>query len=282
MLRHEVPLFSEALAARVRLAEVLPPVIGHRGVAASAPENTLAGLRKAWELGCCWVEFDVRLTADKQLILLHDNRIERTTDGRGKAAALPLAALRQCDAGAWWGRGFGGERIPTLAEAVTLLGELGIGANIELKAVRGCAAETGAAAAVMLSRWWPSELEPPLISSFHQDALAAVRARAPEIARGILFRAVPKNWRTVAESLGCAAIHVDHRRLRRAIVEEIGESGYPLLAYTVNDPARAHTLFAWGVTSVFSDVPHILAAAGISNDAAGAAATAPNLAEPPP
>src|SRR5205823_13480524 len=109
------------------------------------------------------------------------------------------------------------------------------------------------------------------------ESLAAARERAPGIVRGILFRAVPKNWRVIAERLGCSAIHVDHRRLRRAIVAEIRQSGYPLLAYTVNDPARAHTLHEWGVTSVFSDVPHILAAAGVCNNAAGAVTT-----EPPP
>ena len=151
--------------------------------------------------------------------------------------------------------------MPTLAEAVAVLGELGMGANIELKAARGREAQTGTVAAALLCRLWPSQLPAPLVSSFLQDALAAVQARAFWIARGILFHAVPRNWRVPAEKLGCAAIHADHRSLHPALVAEIRESGYPLLAYTVNDPARAHTLFCWGVTSVFSDVPHILPAA---------------------
>jgi glycerophosphoryl diester phosphodiesterase len=282
MPRREVLLYGEEVAPRVRLANQLPPVIGHRGAAACAPENTLAGLRKAWELGCLWVEFDVRLTADGQLILLHDGRLERTTDGRGRAAALLLAALRRYDAGAWFGPCFKGEPVPTLAEAVALLGELGIGANIELKAARGREAETGAAAAAVLGRRWPSQLAAPLISSFRQEALAAALVGAPGIARGILFRAVPRNWRAVAESLDCAAIHADHRRLHPAIVAEIREFGYPVLAYTVNDSERAHTLFGWGVTSVFSDVPHILAAAGAVSGARGLAATKSRPAGPLP
>jgi glycerophosphoryl diester phosphodiesterase len=240
-------------------------VIGHRGVAACAPENTLAGLRKAKELDCRWVEFDVRLTADGHLILLHDERLERTTNGRGKVALLPLAAVRRYDAGRRFSAAFEGERVPTLAEAVTLLGELGIGANIELKAARGREAETGATAAALLCRLWPSQLPPPLVSSFLPDALAAMQSRAPRIARGILFRVVPPNWRVLAEKLGCATIHVDHRRLFPALVAEIREAEYPLLAYTVNDDARARKLFAWGVTSVFSDVPHILRAAASSD-----------------
>ena len=237
---------------------VFPPVIGHRGAAACAPENTLAGLRKAKALGCRWVEFDVRLTADRQVILLHDSRLERTTDGRGKVIALSLAAVRRFDAGGWFGPSFVGERVPTLEEAVMLLAELGIGANVELKAARGREAETGAVAADLLARLWPSELPAPLISSFLPAALAAAQAYAPGIGRGMLFRVIPKNWRALAESLGCATIHADHRRLRPAVVAEIRESGYSLLAYTVNDPGRANTLFDWGVTSVFSDVPQCL------------------------
>jgi len=252
--------------------KVLPSVIGHRGAAECAPENTLAGLRKAKELDCCWVEFDVRLTADSQLILLHDERLERTTDGRGKAALMPLDRVRRYDAGYWFGDDYRGERIPTLAEAIVVLGEQGIGANIELKAARPRATKTGAATAALLSRMWPRDLPAPLISSFLEEALAASRAYDPSIATGLLFRAVPGNWRVRAERLGCATIHADHHRLHPALVAEIREAGYALLAYTVNDAARARTLLGWGVTSVFSDVPHIIRAGA---EAGRESATAP-------
>jgi glycerophosphoryl diester phosphodiesterase len=237
------------------------PVIGHRGAAGCAPENTLAGLRKAKTLACRWVEFDVRLTADRQLILLHDDGLKRTTDGRGRASALPLAAVRRYDAGGWFDRSFTGERVPTLAEALMLLGELGLGANIELKATRGHEVETGVAAAGMLRGLRPAGPPALLISSFSRKALKAVRDQAPEFPRGVLFRAVPRRWRRLVEELGCVTVNADHRLLSPAVVAEIGGAGYPVLAYTVNDPQRAHTLFSWGVTSVFSDVPHIILAA---------------------
>src|SRR5271169_2242820 len=145
---------AEGLSPRAYFEQTLPPVIGHRGAAECAPENTLAGLRKAKELDLRWVEFDVRLTADSQLILLHDARLERTTDGRGNATLLPLATVRRYDAGHRFAASFRGERVPTLAEAVALLGELGIGANVELKAVRGREAETGAMATALLRGLW--------------------------------------------------------------------------------------------------------------------------------
>ena len=250
----------EVPSQRAYFEKVLPSVIGHRGAAECAPENTLAGLRKAKELDCCWVEFDVRLTADSQLILLHDERLERTTDGRGKAALMPLGRVRRYDAGYRFGEDYRGERIPTLAEAIGVLSELGIGANIELKAARGRATKTGEATAALLSRMWPQDLPAPLISSFLEEALSASRVCEPSHARGLLFRAVPGNWRVRAERLGCATIHADHHRLHPALVAEIREAGYALLAYTVNDPARARTLLGWGATSVFSDIPHIIRA----------------------
>jgi glycerophosphoryl diester phosphodiesterase len=233
----------------------LPPVIGHRGAAAYAPENTLAGFRKAKALGCRWVEFDVRLTADRQPVLLHDNRLERTTNGRGRVSALPLASVRRYDAGQWFHSSFAGERVPILEEALMLLAELGLGANVELKAPRGKEAVTGALVAELLARSWCADPAHLLISSFQPAALTAARDRAPHIARGILFRRIPKNWRSVAAELGCVTIHADQQRLRPAVLSEIRRAGYPLLAYTVNDPERAKTLFDFGVKSVFSDVP---------------------------
>jgi glycerophosphoryl diester phosphodiesterase len=103
-----------------------------------------------------------------------------------------------------------------------------------------------------------------LVSSFLRPALATLRDLAPLVPRGILFRVVPGRWRTIAARLGCATINTDHRRLSRWLTAEIRDAGYPLLVYTVNDPQRARTLFEWGVTSVFSDVPDIILAVSSS------------------
>jgi glycerophosphoryl diester phosphodiesterase len=259
-----LPAASSGISRESGIETVLPPVIGHRGAAAYAPENTLAGFRKAKALGCRWVEFDVRLTADSKPVLLHDNRLERTTDGRGRVSALPLAAVRRHDAGIRFHSSFAGEQVPTLEVALMLLAELGLGANVELKATRGKEAATGAVVAELLARTWPADPAHLLISSFQRAALAATRDRAPHIARGILFRRIPKNWRSVAAELGCVTIHADQQRLRPAVLSEIRRAGYPLLAYTVNDPERAKTLFDFGVKSVFSDVPDRLHGAAAS------------------
>jgi len=240
-------------------APLLPPVIGHRGAAARAPENTLAGFRKARELGCLWVEFDVRLTADGAPVLCHDPRLERTTDGAGLISQLPLAAVRDCDAGIRFGGEFGGERVPALEEALLLCARLGLAADIEIKADRGRDYATAAAVAATLNRL-AGRLPPFLVSSFHHWALHAF-ARSSDAPLAILFRLVPRRWRDLARH--CAVIGADHRRLTRRRAAEIRDAGYQLAVFTVNDPARARQLYSWGVTSVFSDVPDIiLVAAG--------------------
>jgi glycerophosphoryl diester phosphodiesterase len=243
---------------------ILPPVIGHRGAAARAPENTLAGLRRARALGVAWVEFDVRLTADGALVLCHDARLDRTTDRTGKVADHRLATIRECDAGSWFGPAFAGERVPTLREALALAVELGLGVNIEIKADSGREYATAAAVADIIKRLGP--VPPFYVSSFLPAAVATLRDLAPEAPRGILFRAVPSGWADIAKRLGVVAIGADHRKLRPCRVAEIREAGYRIAAYTVNDPARARLLFAWGVTSVFSDMPDIVLQAGAACD----------------
>ena len=96
----------------------------------------------------------MRLTADGALVLCHDDRLDRTTDGSGRVAAQSLAAIRQYDAGGWFDPGFAGERVPTLDEALTLAAELGLGANIEIKAERGSAGATAAAVSATLRPAW--------------------------------------------------------------------------------------------------------------------------------
>jgi glycerophosphoryl diester phosphodiesterase len=82
--------------------------------------------------------------------------------------------------------------------------------------------------------------------------------QAPSVPRGMLFRKVPRDWAAIAEQLGCATVNADHRSLSESLAAQIVDAGYPLLAYTVNDAARARQLFDWGVASVFSDTPNII------------------------
>ncbi|MBV9524167.1 MAG: glycerophosphodiester phosphodiesterase [Alphaproteobacteria bacterium] len=255
-------------AARPASGELaLPLVIGHRGAAASAPENTLASMRKAHKSGARWVEFDVRLSADGRCIVLHDDTIDRTTDGTGAAASLTFAALRRYDAGAWFGPEFAGERIPAFDELIGVLGSLGLGANVEIKPAAGREEATARAVVALLRELWPASLPPPLLSSFAPQSLKAAREAAPELRRGCLFQRLPADWKARAEALDCATIHCGERALTQRQVEAVRDAGYPMLVYTVNDPRRAVELIGWGATAVFSDCPDRIIAA-LASDAA--------------
>ena len=108
-------------------------VIGHRGCAAHAPENTLAGLRAAAAQGVAWVEIDVVLLGDGTPIILHDARVDRTTDGRGALKDLDWPRVARLDAGAWFSPEFSGERVPRLDQALDAVRSLGLGLDLELK-----------------------------------------------------------------------------------------------------------------------------------------------------
>lgn len=237
-----------------------PRIIGHRGARDSAPENTLAGLRQAHAEGAGWVEFDVKLTADGHPILIHDETLDRTSDGRGAVRAHTLAEIRKLDAGGWFGARFKGERFATLAEAMDLLAALGMGFNLEVKPCPGREAETGEVAVAEVRRRWPAGLPPPVISSFKLQSLEAAQRAAPELPRGYLTEELPDDWLAQARRLDCSTVHPQFKRLTRAQAAAIKAAGYKLLVWTVNDAARARELVDWGVESLITDRPAALAA----------------------
>ena len=234
---------------------LMPKVVGHRGAASHAPENTLAGFRAAKALGAGWVEFDVHLTADGRCVVIHDDLIDRTTDGQGEVGQMTLEELASFDAGAWFDPRFTGETIPTLEEVIDLLGALNLGANVELKPSPGVEDETAAATLDLLRAAWPDHLPPPLVSSFDYRSLEVACEVAPEIARGLLLEKVTDDWRSQVEAIEATTLHCGHTLLTPARAKEIRAAGYPLFCYTVNHGGRAQELFGWGVSGVFSDVP---------------------------
>jgi glycerophosphoryl diester phosphodiesterase len=237
------------------------PVIGHRGAAAHAPENTLAGIRKAHELGCGWIELDVKLSRDGLPFLMHDDRIDRTSSGHGLARAMDLGQLRELDAGSWFGPGFAAERLATLEEAVALILELGLEVNLEIKPCPGREVETARTACRVLQGIWPADRPAPLLSSFETLSLAAARDTAPELPRALLVEALPRRWRELMTELECVSLNLSHRRNPDAVLEELVAEGVPVLLYTVNDPARAQALMRLGATALFTDAPDRIEAA---------------------
>lgn len=223
----------------------LPRFIAHRCGGVLAPENTLAGLHAAAAKGFRAVEFDVMLSADGTPVLIHDETLERTTNGIGRVCETPDAVLFSLDAG-------NGERIPTLAEAAALCRQYGLFANVEIKPATGHEARTGEVVAAAVQSLW-AEAPVPLLSSFSLPALACAQSTAPELPRGLLYEKVPPDWRDDAERYGAATLHCAAKQVTDITLAEAAAAHMPVICYTVNDPAQAERLFSRGVSAVFTD-----------------------------
>lgn len=238
----------------------LPRVVGHRGAATYAPENTLASLREARRRGATWVEFDVKLSGDGVAMLMHDDSLKRTAGLDRLASVTPWAEIRGLDAGGWMAPRFAGQRVPSFVEAIACLGEEGLGANVEIKPCPGREAETARAAVETLREHWPAHLPIPLLSSFQDAALAAALEAAPEYPRAILIDALKDDWRARAEAVDAVGVNTNGKKLTPTRATEIKAAGYLLSVYTVNDPDKARALLSMGVDCVITDSPDVILA----------------------
>lgn len=231
-----------------------PRLIAHRGGGTLAPENTLAGFRTGHAHGFHMMEYDVKLTQDGVPILLHDDDIARTSDGAGLAGQLPMAELLRQDFGAWHSLPYAGEPIPTLYAIAAYTLAHGICSNIEIKPHTGTDTQTGYEVARIAKRLWQHADSPPLLSSFSEAALHAAREAAPDLPRALLIDgAVPGDWHSRAERLGCVGLNLDHNHVSEALVRDVISANYTLVVWTVNDTARARTLLDWGCDAVVTD-----------------------------
>lgn len=217
-------------------------IIGHRGAAGLEPENTLRSFARAIELGVDAVELDV-YCVDGALVVIHDDTLERTTNGRGAVMQTSFAALRRLDAGA-------GERIPTLDEVIELVaGRVAI--NVELKGkgtaepVARCIAGQPAGAI--------------LVSSFEHAELRRFRSVAPDAWVAPLFDRPSSRMFEVAEALSAWSINVSKKFATAELLQQIAMRGYRSLVYTVNDRAAAEGLRDAGAGGIFTDHPDRMA-----------------------
>lgn len=217
-------------------------LIGHRGAPGHAPENTLAGFAAAVALGVDGIELDVHL-ADGRLVVIHDPRLEKTTNGRGLVAAQPFATLRELDAG-------NGERIPTLDEALDRV-PAHLLLNVELKAA-------GTAEAV--ARRLAGEQRPLLVSSFDYRELARFHARCPGVPCAPLARRWRPSLREAVAAVRAESVNLADRVATPARLRQARDWGCRCLIFTVNDADRAGQLRRWGAGGVFTDYPDRLRA----------------------
>lgn len=233
-------------------------VIGHRGAAAYAPENTLVAFDKALALGCQCIEFDVMLSLDGEPFVFHDESLKRTTNGQGDLGLVDAAYLQTLDAGKWFSRDYKNEKIPHFRDVLQWLIFADINANIEIKPYPGMAKQTATTVMTYLSRYWPQQKPLPLISSFSIEALYLCRHIGSEVPLGLLMHEWDDNWLIKAQELQCYSIHLYKRELSVARVQAIKAQGYQLFVYTVNNKRHAQKLLDNGIDAIFSDYPDLL------------------------
>jgi len=230
-----------------------PSWIAHRGAGKLAPENTLAAFRLGAQHGYRAFECDVKLSRDNVPFLLHDDTLDRTSNGHGPAAAQPWVDLSQLDAGGWHSRAHAGEPLASLAAVAAFCLRNRHALNIEIKPSPLRERETGEAVAREAAARWAGESIPPLLSSFKPDALEGAMAQAPTLPRALLLDNLWDGWFERARALACVAVVADQRLFDRALVERLHAAGLRALAYTVNEDAAASALLAIGLDGLITD-----------------------------
>jgi glycerophosphoryl diester phosphodiesterase len=234
-------------------------MIAHRGASAYAPENTLAAMRLAAKMGATWVEVDVKLTADERAVILHDDEVDRTTNGHGFLATLPFDVVRDLDAGRWFDAHYAGEKIPTLEELVQTVLELDLGLQLELKPTAGDDAETALIACSYLRDHWPLGNRNLFVSSFSTRSLDVARRILPDVPRAFAVVVPPRDPAALLRAVDCQILHSSTIVLSDAQLATLDASGIEFAIATVNDAVLGRRLLAAGVQTILSDRPDLLA-----------------------
>ena len=239
-----VLMFAHACVARPAR------VIAHRGASGYAPENTMASFRMAYEMTADMVELDVYVSVDGTIGVMHDDTVDRTTDGTGRIEDMTLEQIQKLDAGVKFDAKFKGERIPTLDEVLAWAAGK-IGGNIEIK---GAGCEPGV---VELVRKY-NMADKVIVSSFHHEYLAKIRELAPEIPTGALIDDV-EDPEAVIDACHPDAINPRYMKLSKKQVKQAHELGLKVNVYTVNDAATMRMMLQMGADGIITNYPDVLA-----------------------
>ena len=234
-----------------------PVVFAHRGASKAAPENTLAAFRLAIEQKADALELDVQLTADKEVVVFHDNILSRTTNGEGYLKNQDFYSLNELNAGKLFSPAYQNEKIPSLAQVFDNFGDSTY-YNIELKNLLTPLDDLPARVISIIMDY---QLENHvLISSFNPIALSKIEKTCPSLPKGILIKGrFPINIQRflLFPFLSYQSVHFSYNSISSNQVKSIRTSGKLAFTYTINTPSEILSSLRYGVDGIFTDDPKI-------------------------
>jgi glycerophosphoryl diester phosphodiesterase len=234
----------------------VPWVIAHRGASGQAPENTLAAFERAVQLGAPFIETDLHLTRDTHFVAIHDDTLERTTNGRGPVHDLTLAELRHLDAGKWFDREFMDERIPTLEEILEFSREHDVVFYLELK----YDAAWGMHHALVAALRNAESAARTVVISFDPATLRAVHKLDPSLMTGLLTEDPGMDFVRIAAKTGARQVCAAASMITPEFVARAHGSDLHVVAWTVNSTKEMRTIMSAGVNGIMTDFPDRLRA----------------------
>ncbi|WP_342387866.1 glycerophosphodiester phosphodiesterase [Salinicoccus bachuensis] len=235
--------------------------IAHRGASGYAPENTMAAFDKALEMKADYIEIDIQLSRDGEVVLMHDAMVDRTTDGSGRIDAFTLEELKQLDAGSWFGPQYAGEQIPTLEEILDAYrGKTGILIEIKNPSQHPGIEERLAAALEERSMDKPNNGK-IIVQSFDHGSIEYFNELLPNVTTGVLvgYDAEGISDEQLAQfSTYADYVNPNHQMVDENLVSQIHHHGMKIAPYTINDQSRINELMDYGVDGIISDYPDLV------------------------
>jgi glycerophosphoryl diester phosphodiesterase len=220
-------------------------IIGHRGACGHAPENTLASFKDALRLGADAVELDVYCLRSGEVVVIHDDRVDRTTNGAGYVMDFSFKALRQLDAGR-------GQQVPLLSEVLDLIDKK-IPVNIELKGEGTAGAVAEIIQDYTSNKDWSDELF--IVSSFNHVELSTFARLMPGIRTGALIVGIPVDYAAFAQELGAFSVNLSIEFITPEFVKDAHDRGLKVSVFTVNESYEVDQMQSLGVDGIFTNYP---------------------------
>lgn len=235
----------------------IPAVFAHRGVSAQAPENTLAAFQLALDQNVDGIELDVRMSADGQVVVIHNSTIDHTTNGKGAVRKLSFHNLREFDAGSWFSPEFAGERIPSLDEVLNLVEDKLI-TNIELKSYGFPGDQLPKKVSEIVKRHGLGKRI--MVSSFRPLTLFKIKKLMPDVPIGLLMFPEIRGaivMMIFGGSKKFFSINPHFSSFTPKMLQQVKIKGKKVIAHTVNESEDIRRLFDMGIDGIITDNPEL-------------------------